>query len=363
RIRRTEFCSDVPEQCIWYDNKTIFCKDYPKYCIKWQKPVMAVNPILTLGKENRTREFVQKLGERLEDFMGDCMVKTETKRNCKNPEDVSWVDKDGFPNNCFTVESLWGLPDAKEQKMPFTGRISLLLHPQPEQYLLYYKLVLVHLLLHDEHSLGNPFMEGITMQVGKTYNVFVNQRVTERLPPPYQTNCTDYLKLWKENGGYGPLTGRACKEKCRMENMLETEGCVAHAISYPGNYLICENEKISPSDDINRKCSLQCQDACHEISYTLRQEVTFDITETCGDDMNCKYKDIYLNFIFSQLEVEKFLHQPRYESVEMFSYIGGYMGMWLGISLVALFDFAETLVALATYMFRNKRKRMTVHSY
>ncbi|GBN12267.1 hypothetical protein AVEN_126195-1 [Araneus ventricosus] len=40
---------------------------------------------------------------------------------------------------------------------------------------------------------------------------------------------------------------------------------------------------------------------------------------TCGSNINISlavnsmYKDIVLNFIFSHLEVEKFLHQPRYE--------------------------------------------------
>ncbi|GBN43192.1 hypothetical protein AVEN_160508-1, partial [Araneus ventricosus] len=95
----------------------------------------------------------------------------------------------------------------------------------------------------------------------------------------------------------------------------------------------------------------------------LQEQTRKDHDCLCGEDVHCKYKDIYLNFVFSHLEVEKFVHQPRYESVEMFSYIGGYMGMWLGISLVALFDFAETLVALVTYMCRNKRKKKAVHSY
>ncbi|KAG8173609.1 hypothetical protein JTE90_006020 [Oedothorax gibbosus] len=51
-------------------------------------------------------------------------------------------------------------------------------------------------------------------------------------------------------------------------------------------------------------------------------------------------------FLFNRFEVTKFLHEPKFESVGVFSYIGGYMGMWLGISLVALFDLAETLANL-----------------
>ena len=38
-----------------------------------------------------------------------------------------------------------------------------------------------------------------------------------------------------------------------------------------------------------------------------------------------------------------------FQSVEMFSYIGGYMGMWLGLSLVSLFDFIETMAYLFYY--------------
>ncbi|CAL1260763.1 unnamed protein product [Larinioides sclopetarius] len=254
---------------------------------------------------------------------------------------VSRVDNGGFPNNCFTVESLWGLPEVRVQKMPLIGKISLLLKPQPENYLMYFDLVRVHILIHESHSLVNPFLEGIPLQAGKSYNVFVEQRVTQRLPAPYQTNCTDYLKISKKNGGYGPLTGKACAEECKMENMLKTKGCVAQSINYPGNYTICADEGIHPSDDVITKCSLQCKAACN-----------VEKTSTVS-----KYKDLYLNFVFNRLEVEKVVHKPRYESVEMFSYIGGYMGMWLGLSLVAIFDFAETLSALVTYMCRNKKKK------
>ncbi|GBM84386.1 hypothetical protein AVEN_28710-1 [Araneus ventricosus] len=158
------------------------------------------------------------------------------------------------------------------------AEIFLFLYPQPEQYLVHHDPVQVHILLHEAHRLGNPFVEGIPMMAGKTYNVFINQRVTERLKAPYQTNCTDYLKLWKKNGGYGPLTGKACSEQCIVENMLETEGCVAQTISYPGNYTICEDEDTYPSDDINKKCSLQCKDACR----ASRCSATSAATWACG---------------------------------------------------------------------------------
>ncbi|GFS29317.1 uncharacterized protein NPIL_586181, partial [Nephila pilipes] len=182
-------------------------------------------------------------------------------------------------------------------------------------------------------------------------------RITTRLPYPYKTNCTDYLKIWKENGGHGPLSEKACEDKCKMEQMMETFGCVGQSITYPSNNSICINGSIFPSLAILDKCSAQCSEACEEIMYTLRTEVKFDQAERCVDDENCKKKDLFLYFLFDRMEIERFIHEPKYESVEMFSYIGGYMGMWLGISLVSLFDFLETLVCLIIYPFRNRKKR------
>ncbi|GFQ93401.1 uncharacterized protein TNCT_231451 [Trichonephila clavata] len=141
-----------------------------------------------------------------------------------------------------------------------------------------------------------------------------------------------------------------------MESMVKKMGCVHQSVSYPTNYTICEDPDVFPSEDILEKCKRECNEACWEESYSLRSEVKFDQAEKCSNDLNCEKKDMFLNFIFNRLEVEKFAHEPRYESVEMFSYIGGYMGMWLGISLVALFDFLEILFCLLFYPLRSKNK-------
>ncbi|GIY92084.1 uncharacterized protein CEXT_475031 [Caerostris extrusa] len=41
-----------------------------------------------------------------------------------------------------------------------------------------------------------------------------------------------------------------------------------------------------------------------------------------------------------------FRHRPQYLYIEAFSYVGGFIGIWLGISLVQLTDFVETLVRI-----------------
>ncbi|GFT25037.1 uncharacterized protein NPIL_490281 [Nephila pilipes] len=360
RIRRKALCTRMPNDCAWYANRSLFCFALPKFCIGWQTSdtdtVLGIPDVRKSAHINRSVEFTQEFGQRPKDLIAGCVVRTDTTVLCKNFIPVPAVNSDGYLNYCVAVESLWGQPNAQVKELPITGQISLMLTLHPEDYINYFELVQAHIFAHDAHSIANPMKDGITLEAGKTYDIFVNQRVTVRLPAPYETNCTDYLKLWKENGGYGPLTGKTCVEKCKMESMMQSTGCVAHSISYPNNYTICENKNSFPSNMIRQRCLLECSESCREVSYILRSEVKSDQSEKCKEDLNCKKKDMFLNFIFNRLELEKFVHKPRYESVEMFSYIGGYMGMWLGISLIALFDFLETLAYLLLYLGKGKRR-------
>ncbi|GFY42834.1 uncharacterized protein TNIN_50401 [Trichonephila inaurata madagascariensis] len=367
-----------PGHCRWFGNRTQFCWLNPKYCspeISDEEMVLAM-PKPKWYNASRNTEDLEIYGMRRSDLLGECRVQTQKGEfPCKNFKSIVAPDENGFPNLCVAIESLWGQPDTKEEQIPVTTEISMTLKMKPEENIIYFDLVMGHILLHDAHSLGNPMNEGIALEAGNTYDLFVNKpffalamicnlrnnkialgvaltvhdwedaavlcefsfvpmnssRVTTRLPSPYNTNCTDYLRLWRQNGGQGPLTERssnvislqACADKCKMDMMIEIYGCVGQSIPYPNNNSVCEDSSLYPSLEILKKCSKQCSEACEEVSYSLRTEVLFDHHE---------------------------------KSVSMFSYIGGYMGMWLGISLISLFDFLETLVSLCIYPLRNSKK-------
>ncbi|GFU05340.1 uncharacterized protein NPIL_36011 [Nephila pilipes] len=158
----------------------------------------------------RTLEDLNKFGLRQSDLLEVCGVNTESGVSpCKNFVSIIASDEKGYPNNCVAIESLWGQPNAKEKQIEVTGKILMALKMKPEEYISYTDLVQAHILMHDSHSIGNPMKEGITLEAGMSHNLFVNKRITTRLPYPYKTNCTDYLKLWKENGGHGPLTEKS----------------------------------------------------------------------------------------------------------------------------------------------------------
>ncbi|XP_071041428.1 uncharacterized protein [Parasteatoda tepidariorum] len=103
------------------------------------------------------------------------------------------------------------------------------------------------------------------------------QREDIRLPHPYSTNCTDYLSLWNENNGTGPLNERACIEYCKLEK-LKSRACIDEHIWYaPHMEILCGKivGRHTSTYEIIKDCIRKCKPACREQTY----EVTYDEIE------------------------------------------------------------------------------------
>ncbi|XP_054718983.1 uncharacterized protein LOC129228331 [Uloborus diversus] len=72
---------------------------------------------------------------------------------------------------------------------------------------------------------------------------------------------------------------------------------------------------------------------------------------------NKECSEIEIDVLFDRFQITNLTYNPKFESLELFSVIGGYMGMWLGISLVAVYDFIGTVVTLLLAYGRKRRKR------
>ncbi|XP_055942056.1 uncharacterized protein LOC129972098 [Argiope bruennichi] len=64
---------------------------------------------------------------------------------------------------------------------------------------------------------------------------------------------------------------------------------------------------------------------------------------------------INVEVVFDDFEITNITYIPKFESLELFSVIGGYMGMYLGVSIVAFYDFAELTIG-AIYSVVKKRR-------
>ncbi|GBO11395.1 hypothetical protein AVEN_264954-1 [Araneus ventricosus] len=74
---------------------------------------------------------------------------------------------------------------------------------------------------------------------------------------------------------------------------------------------------------------------------------------------NPECSKITIDILFDSFEITNLTYNPKFESLELFSAVGGYMGMWLGISLVAVYDFVFTVVGFVkAYMVRRRRQKI-----
>nr|XP_042908694.1 uncharacterized protein LOC107449928 [Parasteatoda tepidariorum] len=98
----------------------------------------------------------------------------------------------------------------------------------------------------------------------------------ERLPFPYNTNCTDYLKLWEQNNGTGPLNQDSCIEYCKLSRLRSNGWCVDEFTTYePHTEKICFGNLESTTGDISKNCSDICQPACLEYEYDVKYEEAY----------------------------------------------------------------------------------------
>ncbi|GFT37297.1 uncharacterized protein TNCV_1127231 [Trichonephila clavipes] len=104
------------------------------------------------------------------------------------------------------------------------------------------------------------------------------------------------------------------------------------------------------TSEIVKNCTLECRNPCYDQLYDVRYVKSGNMKHTCAEkDEWCKKARIKLSIVFNKFRLTRYVYQPKFASVEMFSYVGGYMGMWLGLSLISLFDLFEMICYLFFY--------------
>nr|XP_042903002.1 uncharacterized protein LOC107442491 [Parasteatoda tepidariorum] len=92
----------------------------------------------------------------------------------------------------------------------------------------------------------------------------------------------------------------------------------------------------------------------------LKSAPTATTEAECNDVKNvenCRVSLITIEYSFRQFQLKRHIYQPKYNSIELFSYIGGYMGLWLGISLIPIFDLSESIFKVLHFSLKKKTSR------
>ncbi|XP_035225009.1 uncharacterized protein LOC118197589, partial [Stegodyphus dumicola] len=270
------------------------CAPFPIVCGSHGKPpedfrAVSVHGFMSQNDLNQT--VLDMLRIPLKDFFKCKITSGAQKRDCDMDNVIygSYYSDSKILNFCFTLNSLWSDPTRKIQKIKKSEKIEMEFYmdisnrdtdappdlPQRPKYN-YPGSPAVQLAIHSPYLTVNPFVSGQGFLAGKRYQIKVKQDEKHLLPPPYQTNCTDYMPLWLARGGVGPLNQIMVIEECKLNATIEEMGCVPFSVDYPHNETVCRYAETYPNmSRIGEICTELLQyynQPCDFITYDMQIE-------------------------------------------------------------------------------------------
>ncbi|GIY25805.1 uncharacterized protein CDAR_543381 [Caerostris darwini] len=133
--------------------------------------------------------------------------------------------------------------------------------------------------------------------------------------------------MWVNANRTGPRSQQMCRHRCLRNIMEHCYNCSHPLILYPsrkGRFCmdfghVNSTEECKRPDILVKSCVDLCKEDCRRMKFSY------------------KVQETYL---------------ARYE-VEAFSYIGGFIGIWLGVSLVQVVDVFESIFLIARYFLKR----------
>ncbi|GFS97280.1 hypothetical protein NPIL_313291, partial [Nephila pilipes] len=117
----------------------------------------------------------------------------------------------------------------------------------------------------------------------------------------------------------------------------------------------CEigDEEYKIQDNCQRNCKVNCKKLIYRYKTVKR------VVESYEDIPAEIYGNEIMIFLKSKnREVIVISHKPLYNGMDVFSYIGGLMGCWLGISVWAWTGIAETTFWIAFHYLKQFSKKL-----
>ncbi|GIX97687.1 uncharacterized protein CDAR_257241 [Caerostris darwini] len=341
RIRKSVYCKNYPEKCesnathlglsdreFLRIHKEAQIGKQHDFRLELGHSYTLINKCIFHGTQNlEVEECLKRFSLSFDPDFGNCY--SFSVRGRDNGEYLTaseadfWQDENDFFvlfNEAF-----------EEYLMQILIDLILLLDVQLEEFMERKREPGLILILHSDNALPDIHTDGIRVAPGFNYNFAVQQKsITRLLPLPYETNCTDFSALpWVSEGV--ELPPRMCTVKCSQHFQLKHCGYVTEKLSLFYRALPWDPEAIT---DDQIKCAsrveLNTKNYCKSLCGVPCEDVRFEVAVD-GRHLS-----------------EEAVHQ------ELFSYLGGYSGVWLGFSLLNLYELLEIIFATLRFAFTKR---------
>ena len=209
-----------------------------------------------------------------------------------------------------------------------------------------------HIALHSTNCLPKYFREETFMALKMTKKnvITFHEILTKYLEPPFDNECKWYNLTQTHNDMRSDCV-RKCidqdlmkfdpRTKCistaqnfkliRRENLNEFESL--KLCNYQNYTMELMKKKIQLQIELEHRCQSECPVNCREKFYDFR----IGVANVHGDiHRDNEFGILVMHDRFPDQLIE---HKPMMSWIEMISNLGGLLGMWLGLSVVTLFEY------------------------
>ncbi|GFN77780.1 amiloride-sensitive sodium channel subunit gamma [Plakobranchus ocellatus] len=199
----------------------------------------------------------------------------------------------------------------------------------------------IQVIVHDQGTLPFPDEEGIAVKSGSETRIGLRRLQISRLGKPFG-ECTPIEEFKKQYGV--KYTRTACQNFCRQERTTRTCGC----------YDI-EAQETNMILKLSRNWTA-CKTA-EEIQCALRLALQLEADQSvCGCHSPCKHEFLKLVVYYEDLNYEELEESAAYQIDQFLSDVGGTIGLWIGLSVLSLFEIVHLLTDIGLYLCRGGRK-------
>lgn len=336
-------------EAVGWTQPDCFRQAVPKLSEEFQERMQFASLYFSLTEDSRIN-----FGHQAEDFIKSCSF---------NGEDCSYSDffvrSDDIYGNCFTFNKVntSKVPLKTSYIGPNSG-LTLELDVETQDYIWLSQSVGARVVVHDPYQEPSPQDTGLNVSPGFETTLGLSKVLMRRLESPYKDQCRKYGK-----GDSKRRCDAICNEKkislrCECSLPSATHSHQQRTCDFSNAEDLCCQHLRSEEANITCACPLDCESSDYEIK--ISSGVWPARVYNLGSDeyAHMPLEDVRstvlkLKVYFDTLECLTYEQKPMFEDSEVLSQIGGQMGLWLGLSLAALFECLENMVLFLKH-YRNK---------
>ncbi|GFS14859.1 amiloride-sensitive sodium channel subunit gamma [Elysia marginata] len=193
-----------------------------------------------------------------------------------------------------------------------------------------------HVVIHESNTFAFPDKDGLSLAAGMDISVALRRTHISRLDQPHG-DCEsghEFFSTYKHI-----YTRRTCQKFCEHKLIVTQCGCYDKEDEEVHRVLLLDKK----FDWIHRPCiSLEV------LIQTLCESRSEDECDTYKkiDKRQFAQNFLKVSIFYEDLNYENITEQASYELTQFFSDIGGALGLWMGLSVVALLEVLHFLTSL-----------------